>query len=252
MGKVAEEENLLDVAWPIKSCSIDNLLGGYGVQVAENADLNTSEYLKVGTYLCTLNSTVATLKNCPTTYAFKMTVTNLFHKDCVPQNNVGAYWYLIREITGLYGHRYFQAVSCGPTGDWIYDVWRTRLDDFLVKDYIVEQGTSGIWTYRKWNSGNAECWGSYTHGVSFGNTWGSMYYADPLTPRISYPFTFSSRPVENVSLKSGALAGWLYVEGGSASLNNTTQTAQYGICRPTTSTESASFTLDFNVVGKWK
>lgn len=26
-------------------------------------------------------------------------------------------------------------------------------------DYIVEQGTSGIWTYRKWNSGKVECWG---------------------------------------------------------------------------------------------
>lgn len=26
-------------------------------------------------------------------------------------------------------------------------------------DYIVEQGTSGIWTYRKWNSGLAEYWG---------------------------------------------------------------------------------------------
>ena len=29
----------------------------------------------------------------------------------------------------------------------------------LSVDYIVEQGTSGIWTYRKWNSGIAECWG---------------------------------------------------------------------------------------------
>ena len=28
-----------------------------------------------------------------------------------------------------------------------------------MADYIVEQGTSGIWTYRKWNSGIAECWG---------------------------------------------------------------------------------------------
>lgn len=26
-------------------------------------------------------------------------------------------------------------------------------------DFVVEQGTSGIWTYRKWNSGIAECWG---------------------------------------------------------------------------------------------
>lgn len=27
-------------------------------------------------------------------------------------------------------------------------------------DYVVEQGTSGIWTYRKWASGIAECWSS--------------------------------------------------------------------------------------------
>ena len=27
-------------------------------------------------------------------------------------------------------------------------------------DYIVEQGKSGSWTYRKWNSGVSECWGT--------------------------------------------------------------------------------------------
>lgn len=33
-------------------------------------------------------------------------------------------------------------------------------------DFIVEQGTSGIWTYRKWNSGIAECWGEHTATLS--------------------------------------------------------------------------------------
>ena len=28
-----------------------------------------------------------------------------------------------------------------------------------INDYVIEQGTEGIWTYRKWNSGLAECWG---------------------------------------------------------------------------------------------
>ena len=28
-----------------------------------------------------------------------------------------------------------------------------------LADYVVEQGTSGSWTYRKWASGVAECWG---------------------------------------------------------------------------------------------
>ena len=31
--------------------------------------------------------------------------------------------------------------------------------DSPVADHIVEQGTSGIWTYRKWNSGLGEYWG---------------------------------------------------------------------------------------------
>lgn len=30
--------------------------------------------------------------------------------------------------------------------------------DIGAMDYVVEQGESGIWTYRKWNSGVAECW----------------------------------------------------------------------------------------------
>ena len=29
-----------------------------------------------------------------------------------------------------------------------------------VADYVIEQGTVGSWTYRKWASGLAECWGA--------------------------------------------------------------------------------------------
>lgn len=34
----------------------------------------------------------------------------------------------------------------------------SKILDALKVDYIVEQGTSGIWTYRKWSSGMAEAW----------------------------------------------------------------------------------------------
>lgn len=44
-------------------------------------------------------------------------------------------------------------------------------------DYIVEQGTSGIWTYRKWNSGVAECWGRTS--------------ISGLTTSVNLPFTFA-------------------------------------------------------------
>lgn len=42
---------------------------------------------------------------------------------------------------------------------WVY--YRTPAElraDLGYGDYVLEQGTSGIWTYRKWASGVAECW----------------------------------------------------------------------------------------------
>lgn len=44
-------------------------------------------------------------------------------------------------------------------------------------DYIVEQGTQDKWTYRKWNSGLAECWGNYLFATTITNAWGYIYEA---------------------------------------------------------------------------
>lgn len=43
-----------------------------------------------------------------------------------------------------------------------------------TSDYIVSQGTSGIWTYRKWNSGMAEVWGHYSINANCNAAWGTM------------------------------------------------------------------------------
>lgn len=54
---------------------------------------------------------------------------------------------------------------------WIY--YRTLEElraDLGIGDYIVEQGTSGIWTYRKWNSGLGEYWGK-EQGFTLDDGW---------------------------------------------------------------------------------
>ena len=40
-----------------------------------------------------------------------------------------------------------------------------------VVDYVIEQGTVGIWTYRKWASGLAECWGQPSKSVASSGTY---------------------------------------------------------------------------------
>ena len=68
---------------------------------------------------------------------------------------------------------------------WIY--YRTLEElraDLGINDYIVEQGTSGIWTYRRWASGVAECWGQPAKSVASSGTFlganaYSTYFALP-------------------------------------------------------------------------
>jgi hypothetical protein len=44
-----------------------------------------------------------------------------------------------------------------------------------LKDFVVEQGTSGAWAYRKWFSGISECWATVTGTLSYYTTINSFY-----------------------------------------------------------------------------
>lgn len=46
-------------------------------------------------------------------------------------------------------------------------------DKLPAADYVIEQGTSGIWTYRKWNSGYCECEGTGSATATFTNLIGT-------------------------------------------------------------------------------
>lgn len=67
-------------------------------------------------------------------------------------------------------------------------------------DYIVNQGTSGDWTYRKFNSGIAECWATLAITKSGSSTSmlglsGKVYESGA----INYPISFTSAPMVMVA-----------------------------------------------------
>ena len=66
-------------------------------------------------------------------------------------------------------------------------------------DYIVEQGVSGKWKYRKWNSGYAECWRLVTQAPSE-----TLSGGDSMKTFVSYPFTFAETPHPFISQQSYA------------------------------------------------
>ena len=78
----------------------------------------------------------------------------------------------------------------------------------LGADYIVEQGTSDGWAYRKWSSGTAECWLLESKTVTGSPSFiGTYYYIS--TVLTDFPAIFSEPPRGYGSGRLGSGIGWL-------------------------------------------
>ena len=116
-----------------------------------------------------------------------------------------------------------------------------------IIDTVVEQGTSGIWTYRKWNSGFAEIWGETTYSSkAVTTTWGSDYSCNLGT--LNFPFTFTSRPKGSAYAMSTSARVWII----ESTDRNTAHTGTLYAIAPTTYTSIASITVYLDFTGKWK
>ncbi len=63
-----------------------------------------------------------------------------------------------------------------------------------LADFVVEQGISDGWTWRKWNSGIAECWCKKSLDVGEWKSPTTNVHYSETKPSLSFPFTFFSVP----------------------------------------------------------
>lgn len=135
---------------------------------------------------------------------------------------------------------------------WVY--YRTPaelLGDMGVKDYIVEQGSSGNWTYRKWSNGDAECWASATvSGMACTTTVGNWYRTGNITIG-NYPFTFTANPNLQMTFETYSGTGGLVWSAGTSSSSPKTKPATVYVIRPTSSKSITGF-VRYYAKGKWK
>lgn len=141
------------------------------------------------------------------------------------------------------GHREYERIYYTSNG---WEDWKCVRGDF-----VLEQGEKDGWTYRKWNSGTAECWKIYEYSTTINTAFGSLYCGNA-APRVNYPFAFVQKPVETVTLQSGSTQAFLYVEASGYGVNGTSASARYNVFRPGAMTAAQTFYLSFHVVGKWK
>lgn len=121
---------------------------------------------------------------------------------------------------------------------------------WLKIDVIVESGKSGIWTYKKYASGEAECWGRVEVTTNVSSAWGSLYTSGGVAD-VAFPFTFAEIPIVNATLSGNSVGGFLMVTGNVAGGTTTTRTGYYEICRGS-STTGSKFIVNYQVKGRWK
>ena len=113
-------------------------------------------------------------------------------------------------------------------------------------DFVEEQGTSGVWVYRKWHSGFAECWGYHTvSGLNISTAWGS-WYSSPAIVLPSFPFTFSGTLDVHVSWESDFSA---IIDG--VGKRESTKAGQVYLYRPVAQT-NVNGRFSIYAYGKWK
>ena len=117
-------------------------------------------------------------------------------------------------------------------------------------DYPIEQGTSGIWTYRKWASGIAECWGLYPiTKAEITTPWGSLFET-PIDYSVDFPSgLFVAAPAVQFSAPTAA--------GGVLGLETMGETTKTKTCklypiRATLPESTIDLTVAIQAKGLWK
>lgn len=118
----------------------------------------------------------------------------------------------------------------------------------LAADYIVEQGVSGIWTYRKWSGGVSECWGDKICGdIAVTSAWGALFEGSNMGG-IAYPSgLFVSQPAFFPSAQTTkyGICG-IEIDGGDK-----TTTPNLYLLRATAQTVQGVY-LSLYAKGRWK
>jgi hypothetical protein len=133
-----------------------------------------------------------------------------------------------------------------PNENTVGQIYLQQIDEPEV-DYIVASGTNGIWTYQKWKSGIAKCWGNYSFIATVQEPLELFYQSLPIYT--NYPFTFKEIPTETATIQSSGGQQVMLANTGANTIKNT---GSYTIISLGTSLDAATYCISMHVEGFWR
>lgn len=132
-----------------------------------------------------------------------------------------------------------------PDENTVGQIYLQQIDEPEV-DYVIDSGTSGVWTYQKWKSGIAKCWGNYSFNTSVQEQLELFYKSTTIS--INYPFTFKYVPTEVATVQSSGEQVLLANSGA----NTAGTSGNYTIISLAGGIDSANYRISIQVDGFWK
>lgn len=247
-GKMAESDNLLDVSWNERvrgNLSVDGNTAISGTLIANgkvtfggDLQVNNNAFIHGHLYM-------GGNKESSTEKSIRFTTPD---NSTYPHN------------TYIFGGN-----ADGPAGIGIYDAKNTRvvfsyndmnnsiivgnsttinLNGQPLKDFVVEQGMTGIWTWKKWFNGTCECWGNVSINPTTANGLNST--------TVNLPFTFANDDfIVNIT---PAKCGLLVDRCGDCNASNAMVHTTSSFVLSYNYAHGTIYTTSFNVMvkGKWK
>lgn len=117
------------------------------------------------------------------------------------------------------------------------------LNNEKLVDYVVEKGTSGGWTFKKYQSGQCEAWFKASIDSST-VTWSSLSSLHHGDASIVYPFNISNAIIEATMDTCGSDVGWIAQAKATSNAGATLTIVRDG--------NTGTMTINVHVLGQWR
>lgn len=129
----------------------------------------------------------------------------------------------------------------------IQSAWDVEVKGNTMTNFVIEQGTSGIWDYRKWSDGTAECWGNYTaSGINVAGKNFSGYWYNEQSIKVTLPFDFLS--INDYQVNGGSMDRINFARVFGTANN----AVWFLICGHDSEATSVDISVYVSVKGRWK
>lgn len=168
-----------------------------------------------------------------------------------------------RVITSALASKASTATATRSTAGLMSAADKTKLDGLPVAsgggaDYVTEQGTTGVWTWRKWASGTAELWAVFGADLleMTTQTWGALYTASWMGYEVNktareYPFAFIAEPSVSAAPMTESGNFWIASNSENDLGTRLTHAPAYQCVRASEATLKNP-RISYYVVGKYK